>query len=69
MFNFDYIIKEDIKNNQNWLEIPDHPYRILIFGGSGSGKINALLNLKNNEPFIDRISYVLKIHMKQNINY
>ena len=24
--------------------IPDHPYRILIIGGSGSGKANALFN-------------------------
>ena len=38
-----------------WQEIPDHPYRILIIGGSGSGKINALLNLINNEPNIDKI--------------
>ena len=39
MINFDYIIKEDIKeHNPNWPEIPSHPYRILIVGGSGSGK-------------------------------
>ena len=25
------------------LEIPDHPYRILIIGGSTSGKKNSLL--------------------------
>ena len=25
--------------------IPDHPYKILIVGGSGSGKTNALFNL------------------------
>ena len=39
MHNFDYIAKEDIKQlNANWLEeIPDHPYRILIVEGSGSG--------------------------------
>ena len=37
MSNFDYITKENIKeHNQNWLEIPDHPYRMLIVGGSGS---------------------------------
>ena len=49
MFNFDYITKEDIKeNNAKWPEILDHPYRILIFGGSGSAKINALLNLVND---------------------
>ena len=39
IFNFDYITKEDIKeHNPNWSETPDHPYRILIVGGSGSGK-------------------------------
>ena len=42
------------KNNPNWPYIPDHPYRILI-GGSGSGKTNALLNLINNQPDIDKI--------------
>ena len=34
---------------------PDHPYRILIVDGSGSGKTNALLNLINNQPDIDKI--------------
>ena len=35
MFNFDYITKKGIKeHNPNWPEIPDHPYRILIVGGS-----------------------------------
>ena len=49
MFNVEYITKQDIKeNNPKWPEIPDHPYRILIFGGSGSAKINALLNLIND---------------------
>ena len=39
MFSFDYITKEDIKkDNPNWPEIPDHLYRILIIGGSESGK-------------------------------
>ena len=38
------------KHKPNWPEIPDHPYRILIVGGSGSGKTNALLNLINHEP-------------------
>ena len=56
MFNFDYITKEDIKeHNPNSSEIPDHPYRILIVGGFGSGKTNALVNLIYNEPDIDKI--------------
>ena len=56
MLNCDYIIKEDIKeHNPKWPEILDHPYRILIIGGSRSGKTNALLNLINNEPDIDNI--------------
>ena len=35
--------------------IPDHPYRILIYGGSGSGKTNTLLNLINEQHDIDKI--------------
>ena len=53
---YDYITKEYIKKyNQKWSEIPDHPYRILIIGGSGSGKTNAVLNLINHKPDIDKI--------------
>ena len=56
MFSFDYITKEDIKeHNPNWPEIPNHPYRILIGGGSGSEKTNALLNLINHKPDINKI--------------
>ena len=55
MINFDYITKEDMKeHNQNLPEIPDHSCRILIVGGSGSGKTNALLNLINHELCIDK---------------
>ena len=43
-----------------WLYIPDHPYRILIIGGSGSGKTNALLNLINYQPDIDKIYLLAK---------
>ena len=51
MINFDNVTKENIKeHNPNWLQIPDHPYRILIIGGSGSGKTNSLFNLINEEP-------------------
>ena len=34
--------------------ILDHPYRILIIGGSGSGKTNALINLINEQNDIDK---------------
>ena len=61
MSNFEYIRKEDIKeHNPDWPEIPQHPYRILKVGGSGSGKTNALLKLINNEPGIDKIYLFLK---------
>ena len=56
MINFDeYTNGYTIKHNPNWPYIPDHPYRILIIGGSGTGKINALLNLIHNQPYIDKI--------------
>ena len=41
MINFDYITKDDIKEHiPNWQKIPDHTFRILIIGGSVSGKAN-----------------------------
>ena len=56
MMNFDeYTNENKRKLNPNFPYIPDHPYRILIIGGSGSGKTNTLLNLINNQPNIDKI--------------
>ena len=56
MINFDdYVNENKTEHNKNWPYIPDHPYRILIIGGSGSGKTNALLNLIENQPDIDKI--------------
>ena len=46
MRNYDKSVK--INHNPNWSYIPDHPNRILIIGGSGSGKTNALLSLVRN---------------------
>ena len=55
MINFDdYVSENKTEHNENWPYIPDHPYRILITGSSGSGKTNALLNLIENQPFIDK---------------
>ena len=56
MINFDdYTNQNKTQHNLKWPYIPDHPYRILIIGGYGSGKTNALLNLINNQPDIDKI--------------
>ena len=51
----DYTNENKRKHNPNWPYTPDHPYRILIIGGSGSGKTNTLLNLIDNQPNIDKI--------------
>ena len=51
MINFDYITKENLNEyNPTWPQIPDLPYRILITGGPGSGKTNALFNLIGCQP-------------------
>ena len=56
MINFDdYTNENKIEHNLKCPYIPDHPRRILIIGGSGSGKTNALLNLIDNQPDIDEI--------------
>ena len=65
MFNFDYILKENMKiYNSKWPDIPDHLYQILIIGGSSSRKTNALLNMITNEPDIDKIYLYAKYPYK-----
>ena len=55
MINFDdYTNEKKTEHNLKWLYILDHPDRILITGGSGSGKTNTLLNLINKQPDIDK---------------
>ena len=51
----DYTNENKTQHYLKWPYIPDHPYRILIIEGSGSGKSNALFNLINNQPGIDKI--------------
>ena len=69
MINFDDYTNENIiEHNSKWPYIPEHPYRILIIGGSGSGKTNTLLNLINKKPDIEKYIYMQKIHTKQNTN-
>ena len=56
MINFDnYVNENKTEHNEKWPDIPDHPYRVLIIGGPGSGKRNALMNLINEQEDIDKI--------------
>ena len=59
MINLDSITNENNnrKHNEKWSYIPDHPYKILKIGGSGSGKTNALINLINEKKNIDKIYF------------
>ena len=46
MINLNSITNGNNKeHNEKWPYIPDHAYRIMIIGGSGSGKTNTLINL------------------------
>ena len=56
MINLDNIVKNNNeKHIEKWPYIPDHSYRILIIGGSGSGRTNTLLHLINEQKDIDKI--------------
>ena len=56
MINLDSITNENNKKrNEKWPYIPDHPYKILIIGGSGWGKTNASLNLIHEQNDIDKL--------------
>ena len=48
MINFDNNVNKNVtKHNKNWPYTFDHPYRILIIGGSESGKTKLIkLNRK-----------------------
>ena len=63
---YDDVAKENInKHDLNQPQLRGHPYRILIIGGSGSGKTNALVNLikqQDNDDYsiIDKIYLYVK---------
>ena len=56
MINFDeYTNTKKVEHNSEWPYLPDHPHRILIMGGSGSGKTNALMNMLKHQRDINKI--------------
>ena len=70
MINFDdYTNEKIVEHNSNSPYIPYHLYRILIMGGSGSGKTNTLLNLLNNQPDIDKIYLYAKDPYEKKCQY
>ena len=59
MINLDSITNENNKeHNEKWPCVPDHPYRIIIIGGSGWGKANALVNLIKEQDYHDVIDKI-----------
>ena len=56
----DYVNENKTEHNLKWPCIPDHLYRILIIGDFGSRKTNALLNLINKQPDIDKMYFYAK---------
>ena len=82
MINFDnYTNENKTEHNSDWPYSPDHPYRILIIRGSGSGKTNELPNLIKDQPNIDKIyvyakylyeakyQYLINIREKAGLNH
>ena len=56
MIKFDDVTKENTKkHNPSWIQVPDHPYRILLIRSSGLRKTNSLFNLISHQPDIDKI--------------
>ena len=61
MINLDCITSENNKeHNEKWPYIPDHPQRMLIIGGSGSGKTNTLIILIKEQDDIEKIDLYAK---------
>ena len=61
MINFDHVAKENVKEHDSKRpKIFDHPYRMLIIGGSGTGKRNSSLYLINYQPDGDKIDLYAK---------
>ena len=81
MINFDDYTNENIiEHNSKWPYIPDHSYRILIIGSSGSGKTNALDLIKNQldidkiylyakDPYEAKYQYLIKKREKVGLDH
>ena len=70
MINFDdYVNENKTEYNKNWPYIPDKPHKILIIGGSGSGKANVLMNLIENQPDIHKIYLYAKYPYEAKYQY
>ena len=67
MLNLDDIVSN--KKGMSSLERNDWPFRMLIIGSSGSGKINTLLHLINNFHPIDKIHLYAKDIGEEKYNY
>ena len=79
MINFDDVTKENMKEQYpNWPQIPDHLYRMLVIGGSGSGKTNSLLNLINHrldiylyakDPYEEKYQFLINKQESTGLNH
>ena len=58
MINLDNITNENNKKHDEKWHLHDHPYRILIIGGSGSAKTNTWLNLIKEQDYCDVIDKI-----------
>ena len=57
------------QHNSEWPYNPVHQYRMLLIGGSGSGKTKALLNLMENQPDIDKMYLYVKDPYEEKYQY
>ena len=70
MINFDYYDNEKkTEHDKKWTYVPDHPYRILTMGGSGSKKTNVLLNLIESQSDTDKIYLYAKGPYEEKYQY
>ena len=70
MINFDdYTNENKTEHNSRWRYILDHPYRILIAGGSGLGKTDDKIYLYAKDPCEKKYQYLINICKKAGLNH